>query len=202
MPLYREDVVRRAAIARAGDRGAGQAAVDPEAVLQGRDSHAALRPAQVVRLVLPRAGRRRRAADQDATGVPAAKHGLWPDPGLPQGAAAAIWKYGASGHGREDTASTGVFFCMVILSRLQQDAAGRDDLSSLGLPLLGPQGPRQDSRDREISSHLPGKEVPRHSGGSARRQSYRDDDHGLPIVQPRAGRRIRNDPAYIVYRDI
>jgi len=91
---------------------------------------------------------------------------------------------------------------MVILSRLQQDAAGRDDLSSLGLPLFGPQRPRHNSRNRGISSRLPGEEVPRRSSGSARRQSYRDDDHGLSIVQPRTGWRIRDDPADIVYRDI
>jgi len=89
------DVVRRATPARTGDRGSDQAADDPEAVLQGRDSHAALRSAQVVWLLLPRVGRGRGATDQVATGVPAAKHGLRSDPGFPQGAAAAIWKYEA-----------------------------------------------------------------------------------------------------------
>jgi len=53
----RNDVVRRAAFVRTGDRGTSQVADDPEAVLQGRDPHAALRPAQMVRLLFPRIGR-------------------------------------------------------------------------------------------------------------------------------------------------
>lgn len=177
--------------------------------MQGRYPHAALRPAQVVRLVLSRAGRRRGAAGQDAARVPAAEHRVRPDSGLPASAAPTVRKYvGMFDARRAQSVSLLSYLiflrlsCNYLPTRLQQDAADRGDRASLGQPVPGPSRLRRDRDGREIPSQLSGEEVPGRSGGPSRRQPHRDDDHDLSIVHPRAGRRIRHDTVHFVHGDL
>lgn len=94
--LPRKDVLRRAAVIRTRNRGASQAADDPEAILQSRDTHAASRSSQVVRLVFSRTGWRRGAPRQVATRVPTAEYSLRFNVGISQSTASTIWKYDAN----------------------------------------------------------------------------------------------------------
>lgn len=82
--------------------------------------------------------------------------------------------------------------------RLQQGTVDRNDLAALGLSLLGPRGFPHDRDDRRVSSCLRGEEVPRCRSGPPKRQSYRNDDRDLSVIHSRTGRRIRDDPSYVV----
>lgn len=97
-----------------------------------------------------------------------------------------------------------IFAIILTISRrrLQQDSVPGDDRAPLGLPLPGPSGFPNDHVDRQVSPWLSGEEVPGYRGEPPWRQPHRDDDYGLPIVQPRARRRLRDDSVQFVYGDI